>query len=469
MGRKGVFLKNTRSIWALLFFGSLALSLTGCGSPQLVAIYVTPANMTVPVGATQQLTASGLYSDEGRSDITSQVTWSSSNTSVATVNSSGLVTTVSAGNSTITASQATQYVNSGSVSTSIVISATPALTSLAITPANPNLPAGITRQFIATGTYSDGTFHDITSQVIWTSSNTSVATVNTTGLVTTVSVGTGTLTAVQGSISASTTLTVTTATLSSIAITPANPNLPAGVTQQFTATGTYSDGTSLDLTTQVAWSTADPSVATVTTTGLVTTVAAGTSTLTAAQGGISGSTNLTVTAATLSSITVTPADPNIPIGFIQQFTATGTYSDGTSFNISKLVTWGWSNGAVVTMDGTGLATAIGAGASIIAATRGSISASTTLTVNFGGLSSITVTPANLSIPAGVTLQFTATGIFPEGTANDKTSQVAWTSSNPAVATVSASGLVTAISPGTTTITSTSGTITGSTTLTVTPG
>src|SRR5208337_196818 len=107
------------------------------------------------------------------------------------------------------------------------------LLSISVTPANPSVPVGVTKQFAASGTYSDGTSHDITMQVTWSSSSASVATVNSSGLATPVVAGTTTITATSGSISGSTTLTVNPATLTSISVTPANPSVPVGVTNQF--------------------------------------------------------------------------------------------------------------------------------------------------------------------------------------------------------------------------------------------
>src|SRR5207245_6393546 len=103
------------------------------------------------------------------------------------------------------------------------------------------------------------------------------------------------------------------------------------MTRQFTATGTFSDSTTQDLTTQVTWSSSSTAVATISNAGgsqgLATSVAAGTTTITATLGGVSVSTTLTVTAATLSTITVTPTAPSIEHGTTRPCTATGTYSD----------------------------------------------------------------------------------------------------------------------------------------------
>ncbi len=82
----------------------------------------------------------------------------------------------------------------------------------------------------------------------WSSGTTTTATISAAGLATGAGVGTSTITATSGAISGSTSLTVTAATLQSIAVTPANPSIAKGATQQFTATGTYSDGTTQNLT-----------------------------------------------------------------------------------------------------------------------------------------------------------------------------------------------------------------------------
>ena len=115
-----------------------------------------------------------------------------------------------------------------------------------------------------------------------------------------------------------------------------------GLTEQFTATGTYTDGTTANLTTQVTWASATTSVATISTrrTGLASTLATGTTAITAALGGItSPSDTLTVTAAALTSIAVTPANPIGAKGLTEQFTATGTYTDGSTADLTTQVTW----------------------------------------------------------------------------------------------------------------------------------
>ncbi len=99
-------------------------------------------------------------------------------------------------------------------------------------------------------------------------------------------------------------------------------------------------------------------------------------------------------ASTLSSISVTPANASIAAGSTQQFTATGTYSDGSTANITNQVVWSSSNTAVATMNSTGLATAVAGGNSTIKAVSGSFTGSTTLSVQVGALS---ITTASLPV------------------------------------------------------------------------
>ncbi|HZU21582.1 MAG TPA: DUF4082 domain-containing protein, partial [Terriglobales bacterium] len=113
------------------------------------------------------------------------------------------------------------------------------------------------------------------------------------------------------------------ASLSSIAVTPGNPTIGAGATQAFTATGTYSDGSTQNITSQVAWASANTAVATITSAGVATGVAGGSATITATQGSISGSTLLTVQPATLTITTSALANGTQNVAYSATLNATG--------------------------------------------------------------------------------------------------------------------------------------------------
>jgi trimeric autotransporter adhesin len=174
-------------------------------------------------------------------------------------------------------------------------------------------------------------------------------------------------------------------TLSSITVTPATPSLVAGDTLQLTATGSYDDGSTKNISGSAAWTSSDNTIATVSSTGLLTGVAVGTATITASSAAISGPTTATIQVAGLQSITLTPAgNPSIKQGGTQQFTATGHLQDGSTPDITDSVTWTSTNTDVATIDASGLATALSVTTSsttTIKATSGSVSATATLTVN----------------------------------------------------------------------------------------
>jgi len=459
--------------------GNTTLTVT---SATLVSIGISPTNPSISLGTGQQFTATGVFSDGTTHDLTTSVTWGSSDSTIATISnalgSEGLATSVAAGSATITASL-------GGISGETTLTVTAAtLSSIEVTPTNQSLPNGLTLQYTATGIYSDNTTQDLTTQVTWSSSAETFATISNAdgseGLATAVGVGLTTVRATLGSVYGETALTVTAATLSSISVTPASQSIAKGLTLQYTATGTYSDSTTQDLTTQVTWSSSAETFATISNAdgseGLATAVGVGLTTIRATLGSVFGETALTVTDATLGSITVTPTNQTMALGTKLQYTATGIFSDSTQVDLTKQVTWSSSNtGVAVISNGAqtkGLATAIGVGSTTIRATFGDKTGSTTLTVITTAFDFIEVTPANSTIAVGDKLQFTATGHFPDGSTQNLTLSVTWSSSVKTVATISNArktrGMATGVSAGSTTIRATTGGMFGTTTLTVSP-
>jgi uncharacterized protein YjdB len=441
--------------------GSGTLNVTNAGV-NLTAISISPTAPSVPVNTTQQLTATGSYSDGSSRDLTALVTWSSSSTAVATIDTNGLVTAVAAGSSNVSAAL-------GSVSQSTTVTVTaPTITSISVTPVGLTLGIGINQQYTATATYSDGSSQDLASGVTWSSSSTSVATASNTGVVTTVGAGNTTITATVGSLSDTSTLTVVAAHLLSIAVSPATPSIAVGTTQQFSAVGSFDDG-STQLLTSVTWSSLAPGVATVTSAGLATAVGTGSTTISATSGGVTGSASLTVSAATLVSIAVTPANSSMAVGTTKQFTATGSYSDSSTQDITLSVLWSSSTAATATINNQGTATSVATGTSTITATLGSVSGSTQLTVSTAHLVSIAISPPNPRIAKRTSVKFTATGTFSDGSTAGNLSGLSWKSSKPNIASIRGSGLAHGKKSGSVTVSATASGVTGTTTLTVGTG
>ena len=277
------------------------------------------------------------------------------------------------------------------------------LLSVAVTPSSPhNLAVGSTQQFTAIGTYVNSSTANISSEVTWVSSDTTVATISSTGLATGVAIGNTNITATLfGVASAAIRIAVVKSTLSSIAVTPANPeNLELGSSLQFKAIGTYSDNSAQDITSQVIWTSSDTTVATISSVGLATAVAVGSTNITAALSGITSASALLLVAK-LSSIAVTPSSPgNLVVGSKQRFIAVGTYEDGSTADISSQVTWTSSDTTVATISSVGLATGIADGnTNITAAMSGITSPPVTLSVGASTpTSSTTTTPTATTTP-----------------------------------------------------------------------
>jgi uncharacterized protein YjdB len=451
-----------RSALLVIVLGSMTIGL-GCAggsktvsnTPILKSIQVSAPSGNIVVGQSQQITATGVYSDNTTKDITTAVNWSSSSPSVITIAASGLLTAKASGAVSITATM-------NSVSGSVSITVLPALVSISVSPGSPSIAPGTTVQLTATAIYSDNSTQNVTASVAWASSNQTIATVSNTsptkGLAKASASGNTTITASLGSISGTASLTITTATATSIVVTPSNASLPLFTTQQYIAMATFSDGTSQDITGVATWSSSAPAIASITVSGLA--IAKGVTNtsifITAAFGQITGSAGLTVNAANLSSISIQPATGSIAQGTKLQFTATGTFTDGGTRNITSQVNWTSTDNTIASIGtSSGFLSGIAPGIVTITAALGSVTASVPLNVTGAKIVSISVSSTSGTIPIGGHASFTATGLFDDSSSQDITTSAAWTSNNNAVATVGATsgnyGTVTGIGTGTTNI------------------
>ena len=443
--------------------------LTGCGGGSfapgvgglLRSIQIVPAQPSIPLGQNQQFTATGYFRDGSTKDITATAVWDSSNPSVAAISGSGLAASRATGSATISAtlSGATAYGT---------LTVTPAiLVSITIAPANPDLLLGTLQQFTATGTFSDQSVKDITASVAWASSDNSVASITGNGLATAVGLGSLTISAASGSVSANTAVNVGPAVLTSLTIKPENAKIAQLTGEQFNAIGTYSDGTLHNLTGKVSWASSNIAVATIAPSGLASAQAPGTATITATLGSISASAILEVTNATLVSISISPSGRTIAPGTRLPFRALGLFSDNSTQVITREATWASDNLAVATIGRAGgMATAIGPGTANISAAFLGVLGSAPLNVSSATLSSITVTPATALLAPSTSVNCVATGTYSDGSTQVITGTVTWISSASAVASVGAGGHVTAHSGGSTTISAQLGPVSGNATITV---
>lgn len=420
----------------------------------LTSIRVTSSSSSnsIAAGGTLQLTATGNYSDGTSQNLTSQATWKTSDSTLASTNTSGLVTALKQGTVTVSATQ-------GTITGSMTIQVSQAaLNAISIT-GGASLAAGGSEQLSAHGTYTDGSAQDLTSQVTWISSDTTIATVNSSGLLNSLKAGIVTITASLNGVSGTAGVTVTAvAVLTAINVGVPSPSLASGATEQLTATGFYSDGSTQDLSAKVTWQSSDTAIASVSGSGLLTAVKNGSVIITATLNSISGLGTVTVGSAALSSISVTPDVFSIASGQSARLSVHAVYADGTTQDVTTDVTWNSGTTAVATVDPTGSVTGVSVGTSTITATYASKQATALVTVTAAQLQSIVVTPASASIATGQTQAFTANGIFSDGSTTDITNSVIWSSSAASVATVAATGLATGVGAGSANIIATSGAV-----------
>jgi hypothetical protein len=342
------------------------------------------------------------------------------------------------------------------------------LQSIIIAPQNPSVPLGNSQQFSATAVYSDGSKVDVTSTAVWGSAQPTIATVSASGLAVSKAVGTTVVTAGSGSVAASSMLTVSTASLVSIAVTPANPTLTPKHATQLKATGTFSDGSQQDLSASVTWSSAPDSVVKVGSLGLATAQTIGTATITATSGSISGNDNITVVAPVMVSISISPNGAQIPLGETQQLTATANFDDGSTQDVTNSAAWSSSATDVIGINDSGAASAKAVGTATVTATSGQITGSDVLTVGPPILVAVEIVPATSQIALGTSQRFSAVGTLSDGTSEELADPVTWTSADPSIATINEGGVATGLQAGDTTIFASSDSISGSASLSVLP-
>jgi len=478
---------------------------SGTITSNIAVLTVTPAIVTmldisppgscnpsgVPRGNSCQFSALAIYSDNTTSTVTNSATWSSDNPNCAAVSSTGLVTTLSSVTNPCTANISASF---SSVNSNMVgLAVTPhVLLSISITPANPTQPKGNSQTFKVRAKYTDGTVTvaNGASGPQWASSNTSVATINSSsGLASTTNSTTGTtnIGATYSGMQASTVFTVTAQAIKSIAVSPQgrvplNPDdgsttIPLTTSQQFMATATFTDNSTSDVTGSVDWTSSNTNIASfdpnspgeanasTTTPGMVTVTA------TDAASNIAGTAPLTVAA--ITSITVKPPTVTLAPGATQSFATltVANYGGGVTQLLAPFgPTWSSNHPNVATVDQNGLATAVSAGPPVatITAQLGAATCSGAgcgaVTVSAAVLQSITVScdpnnPCNGSgesvLQLGQTEQMVATGNYSDGTTQDLTSKTTWASSSASVATIGLNtGFLTTQGLGSTNITAT---------------
>jgi trimeric autotransporter adhesin len=440
--------------------GSATLTATFNGKTSTVAVTATAATLSgiaidqasfgIIAALKKPLTVTGFFTDGTAQNVNGLVTWASNNGTVATIAADGTLTANKAGQATITAT-------SGSFSKSIAVTvAAPTLIAVEIDQAAAaKLPLGLTVQLSAVAKFDNGTIQDVSADAAtaWSSANTSVATLSATGLVSASKVNKGAvrIIATFGGFGGVFDLTVTDAVVVKVEVSPTPFTLPAGLVKQFNARATFSDGSAIDPASgQVTWSTSDPKICTVSnvagSNGLLSTAKSGKCTLTATMKGLNDTADVTVSNAALTNVTITPLQTqlkSLPLGLVQQFKATGTYTDKSTQDITAQVVWTSTADAIASISNAtvdkGLASGLALGATTIKAEDPDthLSHRVDLAVIAAVVVHLDISCTPTSLAKGHSSQCAASATFSvPGLELDLTKDVSWASSDAKRASIS---------------------------------
>jgi len=331
-------------------------------APSVSAVSVTPGATQLWAGRVLELSA--VPADSAGGALTGRtVTWSSSNPSIASVNETGVVSGLSLGFVNITA---TIEGRTGVLPLDVVAAPVSTIT---IAPRDTSVVIGRTVQLSAA--LRDSLGGTLTGRVLaWTSLNTSVATVNSSGLVTSVALGTAEIRAQSEGRVAATTVRVVPPILATLQVSPTAVSPRVGRTATIVPTLRDSAGVLLSQTGRaVTWASANDSIAVVSSTGVVTGIAVGTTTVSLTIDGLVAAIEVTVRPQAPVSVVVTPSKPNIALGQPVQLTATAFDNSGAA--ITRATTWVTDNPAIATVSQAGLVTPVSEGVVKIRATADS--------------------------------------------------------------------------------------------------
>ena len=298
--------------------------------------------------------------------------------------------------------------------------------------------------------------------VAWASSDASVALVDRTGLVTAADNGTATITATAGEATGTAMVTVAQA-VSAVTVSPAADTVVQGDTLRLAAEAADANGRAV-ADAAIAWASSDTLVASVDEAGLVTGVTAGEVEISATSSGVTGLAALTVTVPVPAVVAVTPDTVALTaLGQTAQLAAEVRDQVGRVME-GHAVAWASADTLVATVDSAGLVTAVGGGATTVAASAGE-AAGEALVAVMQAAGSVVVSPPAATVGLGDTLRLAAEAFDANGNAVAGAA-FTWSSSDRSVATVDASGLVTGVAEGAATIAAMAGDARGSSEITV---
>jgi hypothetical protein len=398
----------------------------------LISIIVYSDKSSLLISEVANLIALGRYSNGLVTNISDSVVWSSADELKATISGS-TAAAVGAGAVDITAS----LDNISNSLTLIPFSAN--VTSIELNYTSLVLPSDGKANIIVSALYDNGISVDVTNLSSFAVDDIAVANLDG-NEVSAVANGATNLTVSYAGVDKNLSISITTATIISIQVTPIVASKSINETQQFLTTATLDDNTNIDITNAVTWSSSDNNILEIDATGIASLKGAGSVSVTATYGAISNSVNFTVLDKTLSSLSVNLSASDIGLGISATANVIATYSDSSTEDVTSSVNFSTSDTSVAiisnNVNSKGEITSIAIGSSDITATLNSISSSATINVTAASLVSIEVTTNNTLLAAGINSYFSAVGTYDDASVVDITGSVTWSISNGTYGSIS---------------------------------
>ena len=416
---------------------------------EVAAVQIAPASVSVRIGTTVALVAQTIDA-EGTALSGRAIAWSSSNNAIATVSNQGTITGVTAGTATITAT------SEGKTGTAAVTVTLNPVATVTLAPGSNTLGVGTNAPFIATLRDAGGVV--LTNRVIaWNSSNVQVATVSSTGVVTGLSAGAATVSAVSEGRVGTASLLVLARLASTVTLTPSTANIIIGSTLQLASQVTDPSGNILP-DRPITYASDNSAIASVNGTGLVTALAPGAVRITANSEGKTGLANIVVSPLPVAAVQVTPGTATVLTGTTRQLNFEALSTTGSVLS-GRNITWTSGAPSVASVSASGLVTPLAPGIALIVGVVEGVAGFSTITVQHPAIASLTITGGVASIAIGQRVQLVATARDNVGaTLSDRV--IIWATSNDNVAFVSSTGAVVGVARGFVTITATSEGVSG---------
>ena len=440
--------------------GSACSNSTSPADSPVATVVLSDSVVTLRIGDEAALTARA--TQVGGSDLVGRpVFWSARDTNVAFVSQSGVISARSVGTTQVAAS-----VEGRTAVARVDVVARP-ITAVRIEPTSLQLVVGSRQRLTARALNDAGA--PVATAITWTSETPAVVSVSADGEVTALASGAGSVRAAAGSVAATAAVVVSVVPVARVAVAPATSSITVGATQQLTATATDAAGATITGRV-VAWSSRDPGVAVVSSTGQVTGIAPGSATIVAAIDGQSATATVTVRAVPVAAVRVTPDNTSVGVGGTVRLGAVVTDAAGNTL-AGRAVSFASNNSGVARVADDGTVTGVSAGTATITATSEGVNGTATVRVTATppatvAVASVRVTPGAASVPASASVQLAAEPRDANGNVLSGRA-VAWSSSDQNVATVTSDGRVIGVNPGNATVRATSEGVTGSATITVT--